>query len=101
MIHIDKNSGYFYNDFMFMKVLRSSYLERMIKMEASFHRENRKNLLEAMPDNSAAVLFSGNAPRQSADAYYPFFCSRNFLYLTGVDFAGFILFLQKTKGTAR
>ncbi|MEE0730991.1 MAG: aminopeptidase P N-terminal domain-containing protein, partial [Oscillospiraceae bacterium] len=70
-------------------------------MEASFHRENRKNLLEAMPDNSAAVLFSGNAPRQSADAYYPFFCSRNFLYLTGVDFAGFILFLQKTKGTAR
>lgn len=101
MIHIDKNSGYFYNDFMLMKVLRSSYLERMIKMEASFHRENRKNLLEAMPDNSAAVLFSGNAPRQSADAYYPFFCSRNFLYLTGVDFAGFILFLQKTKGTAR
>ena len=65
-------------------------------MEASFHRENRKTLLEAMPEHSAAVLFSGAAPRQSADAYYPFFCNRNFLYLTGVDFSGFILFLEKT-----
>ena len=50
-------------------------------MEASFYQANRKTLLDFLPDNSAAVLFSGNAPRQSADAYYPFFCSRNFLYL--------------------
>ena len=67
-------------------------------MEASFYQANRKTLLDFLPDNSAAVLFSGNAPRQSADAYYPFFCSRNFLYLTGVDFAGFVLYLQKTAG---
>lgn len=65
-------------------------------MEASFHQDNRKTLLEAMPEHSAAVLFSGAAPRQSADAYYPFFCNRNFLYLTGVDFSDFILFLEKT-----
>ena len=72
--------------------------ERMILMDASFYRENRKALLDFLPDRSAAVLFSGNAPRQSADAYYPFFCSRNFLYLTGVDFAGFVLFLKKNGG---
>lgn len=64
-------------------------------MEASFYQENRKALLDFLPDHSAAVLFSGNAPRQSADAYYPFFCSRNFLYLTGVDFAGLVLLLRK------
>ena len=46
-------------------------------MDASFYRDNRKALLDFLPDHSAAVLFSGNAPRQSADAYYPFFCSRN------------------------
>lgn len=67
-------------------------------MEASFYQANRKALLDFLPDNSAAVLFSGHAPRQSADAYYPFFCSRNFLYLTGVDFEGFVLYLQKTAG---
>ena len=62
-------------------------------MEASFYQANRKAPLDFLPDNSAAVLFSGHAPRQSADAYYPFFCSRNFLYLTGVDFEGFVLYL--------
>ncbi|HIR46909.1 MAG TPA: aminopeptidase P N-terminal domain-containing protein [Candidatus Caccousia avicola] len=62
-------------------------------MEASFYQANRKALLDFLPDNSAAVLFSGHAPRQSADAYYPFFCSRNFLYLTGVDFEGFVLYM--------
>lgn len=67
-------------------------------MEASFYQANRKALLDFLPNNSAAVLFSGHAPRQSADAYYPFFCSRNFLYLTGVDFEGFVLYLQKTAG---
>lgn len=68
-------------------------------MDASFYSENRRALLDFLPEGSAAVLFSGNAPRQSADAYYPFFCNRNFLYLTGVDFAGLILFLQKSRGT--
>lgn len=70
-------------------------------MNASFHVENRKALLDALPDNSMAVLFSGEAPRQSADAYYSFFCSRNFLYLTGVDFHGLALLLQKRNGTVR
>lgn len=42
------------------------------------------------------VLFSGNAPRQSADAYYPFFANRNFVYLTGVEFEGFVLMAKKT-----
>ena len=70
-------------------------------MEASFHQKNRENLFAALPDHSLAVLFSGEAPRQSADAYYPFFCNRNFLYLTGVDFAGFTLLLEKVNGTVK
>lgn len=65
-------------------------------MDALFHTQNRKTLLEALPEGSAAVLFSGHAPRQSADAFYPFFCSRNFLYLTGVDFHDLVLTLVKT-----
>jgi len=65
-------------------------------MDAAFHINNRKNLLDFLPDGSVAVLFSGAAPHQSADAYYPFFASRNFLYCTGVDFEKYILVLKKS-----
>lgn len=51
----------------------------------SFYQENRCQLLDMLPDHSAAVFFAGTAPRQSADAYYPFFANRNFLYLTGME----------------
>lgn len=65
-------------------------------MNAAFYSENRKTLLDSLPEGSVAVLFSGMAPRQSADAFYTFFCSRNFLYLTGVDFHDLVLVLKKT-----
>ncbi|MDR1439195.1 MAG: aminopeptidase P N-terminal domain-containing protein [Clostridiales bacterium] len=64
-------------------------------MDASFHRANRQKLLDMLPDGAIAVLFAGKAPRMSADSYYPFFASRNYLYLAGVDFEGFILVLRK------
>ncbi len=67
-------------------------------MEASFHVENRKELLTLLPEDSCAVFFSGTAPRQSADAYYSFYCSRNFLYLTGIDFCSCVLVLGKHAG---
>ncbi len=47
-------------------------------MKPEFHIHNRQNLYAALPDGALAVLFSGTAPRQSADAYYPFFCNRNY-----------------------
>ncbi len=67
-------------------------------MKPEFHIHNRQNLYAALPDGALAVLFSGTAPRQSADAYYPFFCNRNFLYLTGVDFTDFVLLARKAAG---
>lgn len=51
----------------------------------SFYEENRRQLLDMLPVDSVAVVLAGAAPRQSADAYYPFFANRNFLYLTGMD----------------
>ncbi len=51
----------------------------------AFFEENRRQLLDTLPTGSVAVLFAGHAPRLSADAYYPFYANRNFLYLTGMD----------------
>jgi Xaa-Pro aminopeptidase len=70
-------------------------------MDASFHAANRKKLMASLPDGALAVLFAGKAPRQSADAYYPFFAGRNYLYLAGVEFEDFILVLQKHNETER
>lgn len=70
-------------------------------MDASFHIANRQKLANFLPDGSVAVLFSGKAPRQSADAYYPFHANRNFLYLTGIDFEDYTLLLQKIDGETR
>ncbi len=54
-------------------------------MEKSFHKTNRTRLYESLSDGSLLVLFAGKAPRQSADAFYPFFPHRHFVYLTGID----------------
>ena len=58
-------------------------------MKPEFHIHNRQNLYAALPDGALAVLFSGTAPRQSADAYYPFFCNRN---------SDFVLLARKAAG---
>ena len=70
-------------------------------MEQIFYVENRRTLYEALEDGTLLVLFAGKAPRQSADAYYPFFASRNFVYLTGLSGAeaqGFVLMAEKSGG---
>ena len=45
-------------------------------MDRSFHIENRQSLYKKLPQGSLAVLFSGSAPRKTADEYYPFFCGQ-------------------------
>lgn len=70
-------------------------------MTAEFHKANRQRLYAEMKDGSAAVFFSGSAPRQSADAYYTFFTNRNFLYLTGIKFAGLVLVATKIGGNVQ
>ena len=64
----------------------------------SFYEENRRQLWEALPENSAVAVFAGQAPRQSADAYYPFFANRNFLYLTGMEEENLIYLGCKLQG---
>lgn len=70
-------------------------------MEASFHVGNRARFYDSLPEGALAVLFSGHAPRQSADAYYPFFETRNFLYLTGVNFADLAFIAAKVNGQVK
>ena len=63
-------------------------------MDRTFHIENRKNLAERLPKGSLALMFSGSAPRKTADEYYPFFADRSFVYMTGVEYQGLALLLQ-------
>ncbi len=64
-------------------------------MDKSFHMHNRRELARLLPDNSAAVIFSGNEVHKSADAYLLFYADRNFVYLTGIEQKRSILLLQK------
>ena len=53
-------------------------------MESQFYASNRSRLWDSLPNRSLAVLFAGEELRKSADACYPFYADRNFLYLTGI-----------------
>jgi len=73
-------------------------------MIASFFQENRQTLYHSLEDGTLLVIFAGQEPRQSADAYYPFFCNRNFAYLTGLSSAAshhFILLAEKSADGVR
>lgn len=65
-------------------------------MKVDFFKENRKRLLEIMPDNSLCVLFSGKPVQKSADETFPFTPNRNFYYLTGISQENCILILSRT-----
>ncbi len=63
-------------------------------MNREFHSDNRKSLCARLPKGSLAVMFSGCAPRKTADEYYPFFADRSFVYFTGAEKPSLILLLQ-------
>lgn len=54
-------------------------------MKNTFFLQNRKTLYQSLPKGSLVLLFSGKAPRKTNDEYYPFFASRNFVYMTGIE----------------
>lgn len=54
-------------------------------MTKEFFQGNRARLYAQMKENSLLVLFSGTEVRKTNDEYYPFYTSRDFLYLTGLD----------------
>lgn len=70
-------------------------------MKKEFYQGNRNKLYESFSNNSIAVFFAGKAPRKTADENYPFFASRNFVYLTGLQSEGFILLVEKTNNTVK
>ena len=66
-------------------------------MNKTFHTENRDTLRKNLTGGSIAILYSGDAPRKTADEYYPFFADRNFVYMTGIEQNSCILFMQESK----
>lgn len=59
---------------------------------------NRIKFMEKLEDDTVAVLFSGTDVRKTADQYYPFFCNRNFYYITGIEQEGSALIIKKKAG---
>ncbi len=52
-------------------------------------------MYDQMKENSLLVMFSGMEVRKTNDEYYPFYTSRNFLYLTGLDSKELALLARK------
>jgi len=61
----------------------------------SFFVSNRDKLGHYLNDKEALVLFSGVAPKCSADAVYPFQVNKNFYYATGLKRENFALVLLR------
>ena len=64
-------------------------------MIKEFFQGNRARLYAQMKERSLLILFSGMEVRKTNDEYYPFYTSRNFLYLTGLDGKELTLLAQK------
>lgn len=64
-------------------------------MDAKFYRNNRKKLMKSLEQGSAVILFSGAAPKKSADGKYPYTPNRNFLYMSGVADQNLILYMAR------
>ena len=60
-------------------------------VDPSFYTDNRERFAAALPDRTAALLFSGEEKQMSSDSNYRFFADRNFFYLTGLELPGFVL----------
>ncbi len=59
----------------------------------------RDRLGETLNEGDAVVLFSGTAPKSTADAQYTFLPNKNFFYFTGLTNEHFIVLMHKTKQT--
>lgn len=61
-------------------------------------KDHRSALLNAMPDGSIAVLYSGRETLANEDEYLPFVVNSNFYYLTDQTRGGMVLLLCKYGG---
>ncbi|MBU3210393.1 aminopeptidase P family protein [Clostridium algidicarnis] len=64
-------------------------------MNKEVFNKNRERLSKELENNSVLIMFSGVAPKKSADEEYPFTPNRNFYYLTGINEEHVILLMVK------
>ena len=67
-------------------------------VSAENYKNNRERFAAALPDCTAALLFSGENKHMSGDTDYRFFVDRNFFYLTGLENAEYVLLIEKNNG---
>ena len=70
-------------------------------MKSDFFADNRKRLINQLPDESIVVVYSGNMLYKTGDETYPFTPNRNFYYLTGIDRDNIILVIVKSNQKCR
>ena len=64
-------------------------------MDRAFYTGNRERLYASLEPGSILLLFSGKPIRKSADADYPFYANRNFVYMTGIEQKESVLLADK------
>lgn len=69
-------------------------------MRASFHENNRRQLLASLTPGTVLVLFAGTEIRKTGDEFFPFHADRNFLYMTGISQKESIYLAIKDSGGA-
>lgn len=67
-------------------------------MKMNLYSKRRNEVIEAMQENSAMLIFSGKAIMKSEDEAYDFDVNRNFYYLTGLENEDMVLMLKKVNG---
>ncbi|WP_085522190.1 aminopeptidase P family protein [Tuberibacillus sp. Marseille-P3662] len=70
-------------------------------MDSNFFQNNRRRLMDRLPDDSITIMFAGQAPTKTGDQAYHFTPNRNFYYLTGIDEENIILLMTKANGTTK
>lgn len=65
-------------------------------MHTAVFQQRRQQLLQAMADNSVALIASGKELIRNRDTHYPFRAQSDFFYLTGFDEPDAVLMLSKT-----
>ena len=63
-----------------------------------FFTGNREKLNESITDKDLVVLFSGIAPKSTADSHYNFLADKNYYYFTGLNRENFALCMYRENG---
>ena len=77
--------------------IRNSKKMKYKKINPVFFKNNRKRLLDLLPDKSFVILFSAEEQHRNGDQNYPYRQNSDFFYFTGIEQEKSILILQKSK----